>query len=143
LNTLGLDFVTIIERKRFYRFYQRALISEAGTFAKTGKVHTRVLLKNFFPHLFFGEADGTEHENACYKASVQLALKLHEFGLISCETISNFYNKKLHYKTELFERSKAKIQLLIDEVAKRKFFLGYLYFALTWKQYLSNNCIVH
>lgn len=86
----------------------------------------KVALKNFFPQVFFGEADGTEHENVCYKASVQLTSKFHEFGLISCETIANFYNKKLHYKTDLFERSKAKFQLLIDEVAKRTLFSGLL-----------------
>lgn len=82
------------------------------------------MLKRFFPQFFFGEADGTEHEHANYSAIVNLALKLHDLGLLSCDTIQNFYNKKLRFKTEVFESARAKFKMLVDEVEQSKYFGG-------------------
>lgn len=80
----------------------------------------KVTLKNFFPQYFFGEASGVEYERTCYEASVKLALKLNRLGYLPCETIAMFYHKKLHYKPDKFDQTKANFQLLIDEINKRE-----------------------
>lgn len=94
---------------------------EQGTFSKNGTVNMKIMLKNFFPQFFVGEATGTDHERACYDATIQLSLKLNKLGLLPTDTIAMFYHKKLHYKPEKFEKTKADFQLLIDEINKRKF----------------------
>jgi hypothetical protein len=105
LNRVGLDFVTLTEQQ--------------GTYAKRGALNVKVVLKNFFPQYFFGESSGTEHERACYDATVNLSLKLNKIGFMPCDTIAMFFNRIL-YNSYHFERTKCEIQLLIDEVNKRK-----------------------